>query len=345
MISKLKLENFEAHKSTVLEFDAGVNVIIGESDHGKSSLVKALDCAIRNNIDDAYIRDGQKEFKVTVDDVERVRSTNKNEYYLKGDLLRAFGTEPPTEVIQYFDMDSYLNWQGQFDSAFLLTDTGGEVARKLNKLVDLDIIITSQKRINFDVSQIKREQKFNEDELIKSQEKLSHYDYLEELSKVGERYDFLLNKEVEIIIQFNKLTALKANFITNKKRLDKLKKIVVLSQIYDIIISIVKEQKEVENKMNTITELRSKIKQVDDRIKERSKMIEMRESINTIDSNCGKCVELKATIQDLKYFQIGLLTQKENITKYQADMIRIEGMIPETCPTCGNILLEKEGLK
>ena len=36
MIIKVEIENFQSHKNTVLEFVPGTNVVIGESDAGKS---------------------------------------------------------------------------------------------------------------------------------------------------------------------------------------------------------------------------------------------------------------------------------------------------------------------
>ena len=45
-IKKLILQNFKKFDSLMLEFDAGVNVLIGDNETGKSSVLLALDLAL-----------------------------------------------------------------------------------------------------------------------------------------------------------------------------------------------------------------------------------------------------------------------------------------------------------
>ena len=42
MIERLELIDFESHKNTVVDFSQGLNIITGNSDAGKSSLLRAL---------------------------------------------------------------------------------------------------------------------------------------------------------------------------------------------------------------------------------------------------------------------------------------------------------------
>jgi exonuclease SbcC len=42
MIKSAKIRNFESWKEADIEFHPGINVIIGESDEGKSGLIRAL---------------------------------------------------------------------------------------------------------------------------------------------------------------------------------------------------------------------------------------------------------------------------------------------------------------
>ena len=48
MFKGLEIENFESHKDTQIDFDNGVNAIIGTSDSGKSSIRRAIEWAIHN---------------------------------------------------------------------------------------------------------------------------------------------------------------------------------------------------------------------------------------------------------------------------------------------------------
>ena len=48
MINSLTISNFQSHKKTGLEFDKGINVIIGPSDSGKTAILRALNWVVNN---------------------------------------------------------------------------------------------------------------------------------------------------------------------------------------------------------------------------------------------------------------------------------------------------------
>jgi DNA repair protein SbcC/Rad50 len=41
-INKVRIENFQSHEDTLMEFHKGLNVITGPSDHGKSAVMRAI---------------------------------------------------------------------------------------------------------------------------------------------------------------------------------------------------------------------------------------------------------------------------------------------------------------
>lgn len=68
-IKKLTLENFQSHGHTVMELSEGLNVIVGESSHGKSSIYRALNWLYDNAGANprTYIKKGETYAKVTVE--------------------------------------------------------------------------------------------------------------------------------------------------------------------------------------------------------------------------------------------------------------------------------------
>jgi len=145
-IKKIELKNFQAHKDTVVDFSAGVNVIVGASDRGKSSIIRALQLVFFNRPGGtAFIRHGAKEARVTItmDDgtvIKRVRTASKNYYQIdEQEPLKAPGRDVPPEVLAICPMQE-INFQGQHDSPFMLSETAGECGRMLNKCVDLTVI-------------------------------------------------------------------------------------------------------------------------------------------------------------------------------------------------------------
>ncbi len=56
MIKSAKLINFQSHIDSLLEFHSGVNSITGQSDSGKSSILRAINWVIHNKPSgDAFI--------------------------------------------------------------------------------------------------------------------------------------------------------------------------------------------------------------------------------------------------------------------------------------------------
>jgi DNA repair ATPase RecN len=154
MISVLSLQNYESHLNTTLEFGSGVNVVVGSTERGKSSIIRSIKWVVDN-------RPGGEEFRshwsldkdtvVTIkkDDttVIRTRGKDKNTYWCDGIDYRAFGQDVPTPIKEKLNLTS-LNIQYQFDTPFLLSESPGEVARYLNQIINLDDIDESLKNVN-----------------------------------------------------------------------------------------------------------------------------------------------------------------------------------------------------
>ena len=61
MLRKLRIINFESHEDTVIEFSDGFNAIIGDSDGGKSSIIRALSAVCYNRWSADMMRVGEHE--------------------------------------------------------------------------------------------------------------------------------------------------------------------------------------------------------------------------------------------------------------------------------------------
>jgi len=147
MINALQVTNFQSHSASLLTFHAGVNVIVGASDTGKTSLVRALRWTIYNKPGgDEFIAYGETTASVRIqfDDIEitRVKGGLKNLYFLGDTELVGFGQDVPTEEARAINLNE-INLQQQLDGSFLLADSAGAVARTLNRIINLDKIDSS----------------------------------------------------------------------------------------------------------------------------------------------------------------------------------------------------------
>jgi len=154
MINKLSLRNVKTHKATELEFSKGINVVTGDSGHGKTNILLALNWIINNRpLGESIIRRGQDncESTLTIDrggeeySVIRKRGKNENTYVLEkesvcmGGPFTSFGTNPPESVSELLNL-SDINIQKQLQPYFLVLDPPGQVATYVRSLIKLDEI-------------------------------------------------------------------------------------------------------------------------------------------------------------------------------------------------------------
>lgn len=86
-LQSVRIQNFQGHRDTTMEFGPNVNLITGSSDSGKSASLRALNWVLHNKPNGiAFIRKNQTEACVTVTFsdgwiVSRVRSEKDNAYH------------------------------------------------------------------------------------------------------------------------------------------------------------------------------------------------------------------------------------------------------------------------
>lgn len=189
MLKKISIKNFQSHLDSQLEFINGVNVITGNSDSGKSAIIRALRWLVYNKPTGDSFRSywgGDTTCEIELENgsiVTRVRDNKGNSYKLNGDLFRAFKNDIPEDILKILNMDG-INLQQQLDGPFLLNLTPGEVASYFNHIVNLDAIDTSIYNVQrwlaseqSDLSHEENTKKQLDSELIK-------YSYLDEAEKL-----------------------------------------------------------------------------------------------------------------------------------------------------------------
>lgn len=153
LVKSIKLRDFQLHEELTVQLSRGITTIKGETDAGKSSILRALRWAVLNDIGgDEFIREGAKQAAVTITiaatkltdavTIER-RKGKENLYLLDGEEYRAFGkSQVPTEILNMLGL-SEINFQSQHDAPFWFNETAGEVSRRLNAVIDLSVIDTT----------------------------------------------------------------------------------------------------------------------------------------------------------------------------------------------------------
>ena len=157
MIKSIQISNFQSHADSYLEFDEGCNIIVGNSDSGKTAIIRALRWLVFHKPTGDEMRShwgGKTKVELFTDDAHVVKSKDKEQEYVLGDThFKAFKTDVPDEIVQALNLNS-INLQSQLDAPFLLSETPGTVASHFNKVAKLDKIDTATQNINSWISEL-----------------------------------------------------------------------------------------------------------------------------------------------------------------------------------------------
>ena len=183
MINSIHIQNFQSHKDTKIELHKGVNTLIGSSDSGKSSIIRAIRLAVYGKPrGDAYRSwwggDTFVSLETDTGKVKRIKTKTENSYTINdGEPFKALGNDIPPEVTAILNMDS-INLQKQLDKPFLLDETPGAVASHFNRMADLEKIDEVTSKINSKIKANKASIDINEANITEYKTNIKTYSYL-----------------------------------------------------------------------------------------------------------------------------------------------------------------------
>lgn len=101
---KVNLENFQSISNAELNFEQGINIIVGESNSGKSAILRAIKGAILNpNGSQKYIKNKTNGFKVDIDyegnEIEWSRGGKSPKYVVNGEEYLKVGNSNLTDIL------------------------------------------------------------------------------------------------------------------------------------------------------------------------------------------------------------------------------------------------------
>lgn len=151
----VKLRNFQAHTCKDVELDPGITTLVGPSDAGKSAVLRALEHVMMNTQrGSGCVTTGKDSAKIHLrldDGCKLTRATGKQSYYkLDGELFKAFGVGVPAPIEDLLRVTE-INFQGQHDPVFWLSEKAGAVSKHLNGIVDLSAVDTSMSFVSLEL--------------------------------------------------------------------------------------------------------------------------------------------------------------------------------------------------
>jgi DNA repair ATPase RecN len=187
MISAIRLLNFQAHEKRIIKFDPHVTTIVGRTDAGKSSIIRALVWAMTNKPGGIeFIRHKAKQvevdLKVDGQQIKRIRGKTENAYYLDNKEFKAFGQDVPPEISALLKV-SDVNIQQQHEAVFWFSLSAPEVSRQLNEIVNLGVIDRCMSGVATLIRESRMRVTVSEERLEKQQIEKARLNFVPEIDK------------------------------------------------------------------------------------------------------------------------------------------------------------------
>lgn len=172
-IRSVALKHFQSHENTTMEFTDGLNIIVGESNNGKTAVMRGIMWVIDNYpLGTDFIMAGKNDVivRITYDDgsyIERGRTRTDTGYYKIGTLdlhgqlyeqeFRGFTNAIPVEVTNLHqmpkvnitkDIETHLNVLSQLDRPFLITESPQAKAAAIGRITGTHVIDAAVKKNN-----------------------------------------------------------------------------------------------------------------------------------------------------------------------------------------------------
>ena len=343
MLTSLHITNFQSHKESHLEFNPGVNVIIGESDSGKTAILRALRWVLTNRPGGDSFRSswgGDTSIGIWTKNALIVREKigTNNIYRLNDTEFKAFGTDVPEEIQDALNMNE-INVQNQLDLPFLLRDSPGQVAAHFNKIAHLDAIDKSMQLIEKWTRALNQQLKDGESNLIQQQESLTEYAYLPEMEKDIEDAEWVEVQLQDTEKKVKRISSLIFMLDKNRKKMDEYAQILLLEKSVEKAMNL---RQEIIIKSESIRRMELLIRN----IAKKEKQIQELNSILQLEPDVIQALSQMSELQrkqvDLRNFKRIIENEQAKCDRIQELKIKIENQekkfhseLGTVCPLCG----------
>ena len=356
IFTKLKLVNFKSHENTIIDFEKGISVIVGENGAGKSTILEAISFAlfkqhtakkiddlVRNNADSMTVElefnSNNREYKI----VRNKKSMLKSSIYKKTSNDGGFvhictgDKEVANEILQILDIDSdlFLNaiYIRQGEIAELVDKTSAEKKELIAKLLGIDSLEKAWKNLLPFISGY-------ENQLAELKGKLFNSDELkEEYSKKKAELESLKDRGHELEEQIEDVTASLKDISESKRNMEREK------EIYDTQVNnLENEQKTlaklendkhvVQENLDKISEAEEKITRLDKYVSKLEVYLDFEKSVTSIqrlkkdeeeiNNKLDSISNQKAIVNDKKEEYNKFLASDEEINKLNNQKLNLE---------------------
>jgi len=344
MIASVTLTNFQSHQSTHIDFSDGVNAIIGFSDAGKSAIMRGLAWVITNKPSGADFTShwgGETSVEIELTDgqtIKRLRHKDRNEYWLNDQCFKAFGQDVPAEIKLALNL-SDVNLQFQMDGPFLLSDSPGDVAQYLNKVVKLDGIDRAISYVRKALGAAQQDLKVADAQLVAVNEQLEQLTYLEEFEADVVAVEALSKEQDSRRKQLAALQGYEDRLVEQGRKVREFSRIaagdVLLAECLQLSTGIAANAK----RRDTLQVLARDFAVNDGLLVRAERVLAAEPALTALLAEDKRIAELDRRAAALQTIRTRYATQSTGAVAAGADLVRLERLfadtMPDTCPLCG----------
>lgn len=368
---KVKIKNYQAIKDATLEFNKGLTAIIGTTNAGKSSIIRAIESAINNKAGNGFINYDAKECQVIIEAGDNVvewskKTTGAGTYTLNGSTITKIGRSQNEEVAAILNMQEVqvnenkirLNFWKQMEYPFLVGYTPNQLFNFISKSSEQEYIKQFQETKQGELKSIDGEIKksytaidIRNDDILQTKSKINTLEvYLKvdsnELKQLVE-FEEALNETINKIDKIN--TTIEE---TTHSLVGPSKKVVELQVILDGMaddLQFVLSGETLMHKANELTTSISTTQMAYDNIQKTlgvmstksTKLEDMLITIKSIENSLLEALSIEGRLTTLDGNLNGLKTQiKDTLNKLET--INTELKEFTVCPLCGHPLTDME---
>jgi len=363
---KVVIKNYQAIKDVELEFKPGITAIVGNSNNGKSSIIRSLEAAINNKGGDSFINYDADQCEVTIEDngsiIKWVKSKKqgKSHYIINGQKLSKIGQKQIPEVGELLNMNEVevnnerfrLNFWKQLDYPFLVGKTSYQLFDFISKSDEQDLIKKYQDDNKVSLKTLGKDIETKSTQIDTTTEDIVSLEKEIEELKVFE--DFNLEVFEDTLSDYAKLIALLSTYEANEIDLNLAK-----TELNDANTKLKGAEKLVEKigkgliYYEALSISLSSLKEINDSLA--SAKVGIKGCTNMVNSNTNKIKQLKSVIKNIdlttdtihKYrgfillynnFESEIKEEKKFIKKTEFSINEREKELAEfdVCPFCGS---------
>jgi len=353
-IKSLGLVNIQSHKETFVEFHPGFNVICGDSDSGKSTLLRTISWIYKDQPNGNVLENWDMKKKehmaaemvlcdpVTKEEIsilkERIGSTSSYTLSNQTETLDVVKRNVPEEVLEVLNF-SDLNFKGQHDP-YLLKISGGQLAKMINDLVGVSVIDKSKKYENSKITRLEAECKNLEGDIEKKTQEIANLNYLDKLEEDICEIEILEEYKIEVEKGIYSLQKFSSEIKILKQNIEDNKEILKVAKEAEIINGLISWKNEIEVKRSRLEGLVTTIKNTREAIEYEkawleaevpySEIIQLQLNFSSVQTKKQNLETLVATIKSLKAkVQAAKENKQEKEKQYRKYLSE-----NDTCPTC-----------